>query len=463
MSVTRPIEPGTELDGGKYKIARLLGHGGMGSVFEARQRDTHKRVAIKCLHPSHATDPESAERLLREARATARVRHPNVVDLYDVGRDGTMIYLVMEFLEGEVLSDAIERADLPVYTMIGLLTDAMRGVAAAHKCGVIHRDIKPDNIFLARVADVPRPVAKVLDFGISKLEAHTGELRALTRSGMAMGTPSYMSFEQLSGEHPIDGRADVYAFGVILYEVVTGRLPHDAASFPELMVRFSLQTPVPPKQLRPELPGTLSRVILWALERERSERIASIDALIRELEPFATKHGFESEQTDPHGTPLAPRAEPSTAGRAAAGRPRTHANPETVPSAPRTLRPLLTCALVALLVVGACVLMWTPRRRAAPLQTSASPATSAQGVVAPALQPSAASQPAGAGSSAKGPATVVAGATAALAEPAWPAGQSPPPLTPSSPRLERSQRSTRGARRAPAERRETLPRDLGFY
>ena len=126
--MTKILEPGSELDGGKYTIVRLLGEGGMGTVFEAEQRETQKRVAIKCLHPHQAGDPEIGERLLREARAMARVRHPNVVDIYDVGRDGPIIYLVMEYLDGETFSKAIERADLPTYVAIGLLIDAMRGV-----------------------------------------------------------------------------------------------------------------------------------------------------------------------------------------------------------------------------------------------------------------------------------------------------------------------------------------------
>jgi serine/threonine-protein kinase len=316
--VAKTLEPGVELDDGKYRILRLLGQGGMGSVFEAEHRDTKKHVAIKCLHPVHAADPEVAERLIREAQATARVRHPNVVDVYDVGRDGDTVYLVMQYLEGEPLSQPLLRRDLPMHTIIALLLPAIRGVDAAHKQGVIHRDLKPDNIFLAVEADAARPVPKVLDFGISKLEVRGTVHRSLTRSGVAVGTPSYMSYEQLTGEPDIDGRVDVYAFGVILYEALTGKVPYEADTFPELMIRFASSTPPPPKILRPGVPTTLSRVVMWALEKDRADRIPSMAALALELEPFSTQAGFEAEQTQtlsysPQPEPMGKRDTPSGA------------------------------------------------------------------------------------------------------------------------------------------------------
>lgn len=388
--MTKILEPGSELDGGKYKVVRLLGEGGMGTVFEAEQRETQKRVAIKCLHAHQVGDPEIGERLLREARATARVRHPNVVDIYDVGRDGSIIYLVMEYLEGETFSKAIERADLPSYVAIGLLIDAMRGVVAAHNQGIIHRDIKPDNIFLAKVADAPRPVAKVLDFGISKLAGKTPESRSLTRSGMAVGTPSYMSYEQLAGERDLDARADVYAFGVILYELLTGRVPYDAATFPELLMRFTTRPPVPPKQLRPDVPRTLNRVVMWAIEKERQDRIASVEALIRELEPFAQRYSYEAEQTGSERI-RTPRPELLDTDAAlssnAFGRvkPRTAAS-VTVPGKQPKTRLLLLLAAAVIIGVGAWALR-TNQRSA--VEVSVSPATAAARPETTPLQPGA--------------------------------------------------------------------------
>ncbi len=292
-----PLPPGSMLDGGKYRIVRLLGEGGMGSVFQAEHTVTHKHVAIKTMRHEVAAKPNAADRLIREARAAARIRHPNVVDVYDVGRDGDVIFLVMEYLEGEVLSELLARGGLPLHQSIRLLTAAMKGVAAAHRQGVIHRDLKPDNIFLARVEDAATPVPKVLDFGISKLEARGAEPLYLTRSGSALGTPVYMPLEQLNGQKDVDARADVYALGVILYEALTGRLPYQAEAYTELIIKVVSGPPTPPKQLRPELPESLSRIAMWALAHERNDRLQNVDALIRELEPFANESGFRAEMT----------------------------------------------------------------------------------------------------------------------------------------------------------------------
>ncbi len=274
--------------GGKYKIIRLLGEGGMGGVYEAENELTHKRVAIKWLHPSLASSRDAVQRLLREAQACARVRHPHVVDVYDVGQEDDSIFLVMEYLEGETLRILLARRELPLDAMIGLLIPAMRGVAAVHAQGIIHRDIKPDNIFLARVPDYASPVPKVLDFGISKVDSRQGEMDTLTQSGVTMGTPLYMSFEQLSGAKDADARSDIYAFGVILYEAATGQPPFDADSFAALAVKVATTTPTLPRVLAPGIDPQLEAVIMKAMARDRAQRFASLDELIEELEPFAT-------------------------------------------------------------------------------------------------------------------------------------------------------------------------------
>jgi serine/threonine-protein kinase len=281
--------------GGKYEIIRLLGEGGMGAVFEAENKLTHKRVAIKWLLPELSAGSASA-RLLREAQAASRVRHSNVVDVYDVEREGDAIFLVMELLEGETLKHAMARRDLPMHEFIALIIPALRGVAAAHRQGVIHRDVKPENIFLAREDEYSRPVPKVLDFGISKLEERGRVQQSLTRTGNTVGTPLYMSYEQLAGDRGIDGRADVYAFGVILYEGLTGRLPFDANSLAKLVVRIATEVAPAPRSLQPEIPASLSHVVMRAIARQREERTASVEALIKELEPFATEQGFLAEQ-----------------------------------------------------------------------------------------------------------------------------------------------------------------------
>ncbi|HEY6880138.1 MAG TPA: serine/threonine-protein kinase, partial [Polyangiales bacterium] len=154
---------------GKYRVRRCIGAGGMGAVYEAENLATGKRVALKWLHAHLVHDRSHSERFLREAKVLAKVRHPNVVDLYDVGRDGSALFLVLEFLEGESLAAYLERELAPMQTMLTLLSDAMRGVAAAHRQGVLHRDLKPENVFLARENDDGSLTPKLLDFGISKV------------------------------------------------------------------------------------------------------------------------------------------------------------------------------------------------------------------------------------------------------------------------------------------------------
>lgn len=292
------VEPGTKLDGGKYRIVAMIAEGGMGEVYQAEHTVMNKRVAIKRIRPGLSEKTRATERLLQEARAASRIHHPNVVDIYDVARDGDSVYLVMEFLEGEPLSALLKRGNLPMHLLIALLLPAMRGVLAAHRQGVVHRDIKPDNIFLARVEDAQEPLPKVLDFGVSKLDPRGGEQLALTRSGGTVGTPLYMAYEQLRGSKTIDGRADVYAFGVILYEALTGRVPHAAESYPELIYKVTTCPLVPARQHNADIPGPLDRIVSWALAREVAERI-DLDLLIRELEPFATETGFRADMETP--------------------------------------------------------------------------------------------------------------------------------------------------------------------
>jgi len=279
------IELGSTI-GGKYQLQRLLGEGGMGSVYAAENTLTGKQVAIKCVQEGNARNPQISARLLREAKVAARIRHPNVVDVYDVLTDDNALYLVMEYLEGEPLSTLMARAEAPLGYLIQLLIQAMRGTAAAHRAGIIHRDIKPDNIFLALEGDDAKVVPKVLDFGISKmLDAQDV---ALTAPGAVPGTILYMSKEQLSGAGDLDARVDIYAFGVLLYQMVTGRLPFEAETLPTLVFRIMSEPPPPLQQLRPDLPDGLRLAIETAMAKQREERPATLEALIAMLEPFTT-------------------------------------------------------------------------------------------------------------------------------------------------------------------------------
>ena len=369
------FSPGGLLDGGKYRIIRQLGAGGMGAVFEAENTLTRKRVAIKCLHAGRASHPDATARLLREAEAASRIRHPHVVDVYDVGRDADSVFLVMEYLEGEPLSQLLARGGMAMHALIALLLPAMRAVAEAHRLGVVHRDIKPDNIFLAREADARGPVPKVLDFGISKLSAHDGYQASLTLSGSTLGTPRYMAYEQLMSDKNIDGRVDVYAFGVILYEALTGQPPFDAETYPELIVKIAHGTMKPPKELRAELPSTLDRLVCWALERDRDRRVSSMGELIRELEPFATERGMLAEMSvaDRDAEPLTALALNSTVR----SKPPTRAAAAVQPSAAERARPRRAPWIVAagLIVLGLAWLLFDQYARQAvskPTQMEAS-------------------------------------------------------------------------------------------
>jgi tRNA A-37 threonylcarbamoyl transferase component Bud32 len=290
------------LVGGKYRIVRLLGEGGMGAVYEAENTLTWKRVALKWLHPRLSTQPSAQQRLLREARATSRIRHPSVVDLYDVIQEDDAVVLIMELLSGQLLSHRIADGPMQLWQLVRILLDAMAGVMAAHEVGVVHRDVKPDNIFLSELPDGSvRP--KVIDFGIAMTAG--AELARLTESGMAVGTPRYVSYEQLRGEDEPDARCDVYAFGVILYEAMLGRAPYEGRTLGEQAVQFVTVTPASPATIRPDLPHALVDVVQAAIARERVHRLSSLDAMARALAPYARPEAYARELLVwPRGGPL---------------------------------------------------------------------------------------------------------------------------------------------------------------
>jgi eukaryotic-like serine/threonine-protein kinase len=303
-----PSPKNTTTLGEKYAVVCVLGHGGMGSVYEVEHLVTQRRAALKRLHArfDDLDDAESRRRVIHEARAMARVRHRNVVDVYDVFEDKGRVCLVMELLVGELLSKRVARGGIPLHSYVAWLLDAMRGVAAAHAAGVIHRDIKPENIFLAEDGTGGH-VPVVIDFGVSKLHAQEHEPRAdaTTRSGIAMGTPRYVSYEQLRGVRDIDGRTDVYAFGVMLYEAIVGIPPYEAATFAEQAICFLTTEPSRVCERRPLVPPALGALVQSAIARRREERPASVEELAEALAPFASPEAYEAELT---AFPLAERS-----------------------------------------------------------------------------------------------------------------------------------------------------------
>jgi serine/threonine-protein kinase len=282
------------LIGDKYRVESLIARGGMGAVFLATHSVSGKRVALKWMLPALGQIKGARERFIREACATARIAHPNIVDIYDVGSEGGSVFLVMEYLRGETLSDRLMRTRMTATELIGLLMPALRAVAAAHSHGVVHRDLKPDNIFLCCSESGDDLEPKVLDFGISKFTSDEVRDLALTHSGAVLGTPYYMSPEQVRGAREVDGRTDVYAFGVIMFEALTGQRPFDAETYNELILKIATEPPPRAADLNPGLDPALVAVVERAMAREPRDRYPSIQALAAALEPFAGGVRFRS-------------------------------------------------------------------------------------------------------------------------------------------------------------------------
>lgn len=279
------LAPGTVF--GKYEIVRCVGTGGMGSVYEATHTLLRKRVAVKTLHPQLTSHFDFRARFLREGETLARIRHPNVVDISDVGVQDGLTFLVMEFLEGETLYTLLTRERrLDERRIANLMLPLLDGLGAAHAAGVVHRDLKPENIFLARDAKGElRP--KLLDFGISKVEG-TPQSLALTSGGAVLGTPLYMSPEAARGGANVDWRSDEYALGVVLYECATGQLPFHHAGLLDQMNAIVGGVYEHPCAVRPELSPELAEVMIQAMAREPERRFVPLDALGRALLPFAS-------------------------------------------------------------------------------------------------------------------------------------------------------------------------------
>ena len=270
----------------KYRIERQLGRGGMGAVFAATHLITQREVALKWMLGAQAEGPVMVQRLVREARAAGRVQHPNVVDVYDVGEHQGVPYLVMSLLSGRTLRERLVAGPLQSREAVDLLMLAARGVAAAHRQGVVHRDLKPDNLFLCEAGE-PGVQLKILDFGVSKLQDDPGQA-SLTQSGAAVGTPHYMAPEQARGRAPTDERVDVYALSTILYEMVSGARPFQAESYNELLYAIWHEQPIPLERRVADLPAGLSAVVDRGMAKRPEDRFADVEALACALEPFAS-------------------------------------------------------------------------------------------------------------------------------------------------------------------------------
>jgi eukaryotic-like serine/threonine-protein kinase len=283
-----PVAPG-EVLAGKYRVDSVLGAGGMGLVVAATHLTLHQRVALKFLRADAARMPETKERFLREAQAAVRLKSEHVAKVLDVGtlEDGSP-YMVMEYLEGATLGDVVRRhGPLPVAEAVSHVVQACEAVAEAHAAGIVHRDIKPDNLFLTKSVH-GRHLVKVLDFGIAKTIGVDVHL-SLTRTSTIVGSPLYMPPEQLRSAKHVDVRADIWALGAVLFELVAGRPPFVAESFSELCLKVATDPTPTPSSVNPDVPPALDAVVLRCLEKDPAKRFQNVGELADALQAFASE------------------------------------------------------------------------------------------------------------------------------------------------------------------------------
>jgi serine/threonine-protein kinase len=260
---------------GSYEIREQLGSGGMGVVFRAVDRRLHRPVALKFLPESVGTDQQLRQRFFQEAKAAASLDHTNICTIYGIEQapDGRL-FLVMPFYDGETLQGRIRRGTLPLPEALDYARQIAGGLGHAHAAGIVHRDIKPANVAITRDG-----VVKILDFGIAKVAD-----ASLTRTGMVLGTLAYMSPEQAAGEKQVDQRTDLWALGVVLYEMLAGRRPFAQDTIAALFHAVQAQEPTPLQELRPDVSAGLQQVVTRLLQKEREQRYPNMAALLDALE-----------------------------------------------------------------------------------------------------------------------------------------------------------------------------------
>jgi eukaryotic-like serine/threonine-protein kinase len=360
------LRPGSRLIG-KYEIVRPIGRGGFGLVYEANHLGLRARVAIKVLRSEGRQHPQTLERFRREAWASAQIASPHVVRVTDVDvlEDGTP-FIVMELLQGRDLEAELQaRGRLPIRELVGYVLQAALAIHEAHLRGVVHRDLKPNNLFLAEQGG-SRSV-KVLDFGLSKLASEL----SVTKTSAQLGTPLYMSPEQLRSAKSVDGRSDIWALGVILYRMLTLRAPFEGATATDVMVGIMSQTAPELTRLAPNVPAELANVVMRALRKDPAERFQNVTELANALAPFGPPGAFSQVLTLPLN---APQLGPSTT--------LTDSSQDT-PAAPpaRRGRGIFTAAavLLGMVLAGGLLRVWWVSR--------AIQADAAGNALSPAAQP----------------------------------------------------------------------------
>ncbi|MCU0699212.1 MAG: serine/threonine protein kinase, partial [Myxococcaceae bacterium] len=317
-----------------YRVVSQLGAGGLGTVFLGEHTVIGRKAALKVLNAAVSHDEAMVARFIAEARAVNTIRHPNIVDVTDYGQSNGAFVIVMELLEGETIAQRLEKVErLAEHQVVSMLTQAASALGAAHERGIVHRDLKPENLFLTNSPDYP-DFLKVLDFGIAKLLG--APVGPKTTPGMIIGTPAYMSPEQVMGDEGLDARSDVYAFGVVAYRMLTGRLPYEG-NVMQLMQGHLNGTPPPLKHFEPSLSDAIERVVLKCLARQPADRYQTMKELRREL------FSLGGREAKPAVRVVSPPAEPSgPASPPVAAKPQSPTAPIPPPTAPMPAPPAPT-------------------------------------------------------------------------------------------------------------------------
>ena len=358
---------------GKFRIERVLGRGGMGVVVAATHLQLDERVALKFLLPDALSNPEAVERFAREARAAVKIKSEHVARVSDVGTlESGSPYMVMEYLQGQDLASWIRSSGaMAIPAAVEFLLQACEAIAEAHALGIVHRDLKPANLFVTRRADGSVCI-KVLDFGISKVTSPgAGPDLGMTKTTSVMGSPLYMSPEQMSSTRNVDMRTDIWALGVILYEALTGRVPFDAETMPQLCGMILQDPPHPLRDLRPDVPEALQAVVFHCLEKNREHRFSNVADLAFALAPFGAPAAERSAERISRvlgaaGINRSPAFAVSASVQRTEGSTTTNWDAASGPK--RSRAPLLLGVVVLALALG--IALFIAARRHAPVEAS---------------------------------------------------------------------------------------------
>jgi eukaryotic-like serine/threonine-protein kinase len=369
---------------GNYTVVSKIGEGGMGAVYLARHVTLGRPAAIKVLHPSLSSNQDMVSRFFNEARAATAVRNPGIVEVFDYGvlEDGSA-YIVMEYLEGENLGARIRRGRMSVAATMTIIRAISRALQAAHEQGIVHRDLKPDNVFLVPDGELASGErVKLLDFGIAKLAPVSGEV-SQTRTGMVMGTPTYMAPEQCRGAGSVDHRADLYALGCVAYHMMCGQPPFVSDGAGDLIARHLYFAPQPLRSLSPEIPADVDDLVLWLLQKDPAARPASATDVVRAIDRLAAASVAGVMQTQPptrFSVPsIAPVAETTLRGAASAV--------ALVDAPPRSRAPLVVGVGLGVVAVAAMLFITLRGDEADPASLAAAAAPGDRAPAPPAGDP----------------------------------------------------------------------------